>query len=102
PLEPPGGGIAAPAGVDEPDRAAGEAQQGVILDDLAVGPRRRDAVAQEDDGVAVPQRELGPRRHGEDRSQQSERQCRPPTRPSAIPYHEILLLSSGEMPFQAG
>ena len=64
PLEAPGGRVAAPAGVDEPDLAAGEPQQGVVLDDLAVGPRRRDAVAQEDDRVAVPQGVVGPPRTG--------------------------------------
>src|SRR5207245_6729376 len=47
------------AGVDEAHLPLRVAQQRVVLDDLAVGARRGDAVAQEDDGVAVAQGEVG-------------------------------------------
>ncbi len=54
-----GRGVAAPAGVDEADLPGGVAEQRVVLDDLAVGPRGGDAVAEEDDGVAVADGEVG-------------------------------------------
>ena len=71
PLEAAGGGVAAPAGVDEADLAVGEPQQRVVLDDLAVGPRRRDAVAEEDDRVAVAQGEVIARREPTEEIRQS-------------------------------
>ncbi len=58
PREAAGGGVATPAGIDETDLSIGEPQQRVILDDLAVGSRRGDAVSEKYDGVAVSQRKL--------------------------------------------
>src|SRR5205814_22545 len=51
--------VAAAPGVDEPDLAVGEPQQGVVLDDLPVGAGGGDAVAQEHDRVAVAEGEVG-------------------------------------------
>src|SRR5262245_56013242 len=58
PLQPARRRVAAPAGVDEAHLALGVAQERVVLDVLAVGAGGRDAVAEEDDGVAVLQGEV--------------------------------------------
>ena len=53
------GGVAALAGVDEAHVTVREADERVVLDDLGVAAGRGDAVAEEGDGVAVPQGEVG-------------------------------------------
>ena len=74
PRQPALGRVAPPTGVDEPDLAIGEPQQGVVLDMFPISPRGRDAVSEEHDGVAVAEREVigegrsrggGPRKEGD-------------------------------------
>jgi hypothetical protein len=61
--------VASPAGVVKMHPEPGKAKQRVVLDDLAVGPRGRDAIAQEDYGVSVTQGEFSQRGVIRDRSE---------------------------------
>lgn len=63
------GCVAAPAGIDEPDPAARESEQRIALDDLAIGSRRRDAVAEKNDGIAVAELEIRASQTGRNRQQ---------------------------------